>query len=70
MFNVFFGKVCKFHDEFHYVFLNLRKIEIKLQFWPFFKAVGRRKSILPKQQKLAEFWPNVESPNKQRKLQL
>ena len=49
MFNVFFGKVCKFHDEFHYVFLNLRKIEIKLQFWPFFKAVGRRKSILPKQ---------------------
>ena len=28
------------------------------QSWPFYKAVGRRKLIWLKKQKLAEFWPS------------
>ena len=32
-----------------------------LPLWPFFKALDRQKLIWPKQQKLAKFWPHVES---------
>ena len=43
-------------------FLHSRRFDGQIPpFSPFFKTVGRRKLIWPKQRKLAEFWPHVES---------